>query len=208
MPRDPASARATRSTARRVDLIPTGAEAVARCEPIYETLPGWSESTVGAQIVRRAARRRARLPAAHRGADRRADRDGVDRPRSRRDDPRASSVRRRRTKVNTCFRPDSIARIAGKARRFEVASPRKRGGRAMSLHVDWDAVQHAGRAARAARSTSRASGSTRSSASRAAACASATCCRGSSSSRSRSCRRTRTRRRAARCAASSSSPST
>jgi adenylosuccinate synthase len=34
---------------RRVDLIPTGAEAVARCEPVYETLPGWQESTVGAR---------------------------------------------------------------------------------------------------------------------------------------------------------------
>ena len=27
--------------------IPTGAEAVAECTPVYETLPGWSESTVG-----------------------------------------------------------------------------------------------------------------------------------------------------------------
>jgi adenylosuccinate synthase len=33
----------------RVDLIPTGAEAVARCEPVYDTLPGWSDSTVGAR---------------------------------------------------------------------------------------------------------------------------------------------------------------
>ena len=32
-----------------VDLIPTGADAVARCRPVYETLPGWSESTVGAR---------------------------------------------------------------------------------------------------------------------------------------------------------------
>ena len=30
------------------DLIPTGADAVARCVPVYETLSGWSESTVGA----------------------------------------------------------------------------------------------------------------------------------------------------------------
>ena len=34
---------------RAVDLIPTGAEAVARCTPVYETLPGWKESTVGAR---------------------------------------------------------------------------------------------------------------------------------------------------------------
>jgi adenylosuccinate synthase len=32
---------------KRVELIPTGAEAVARCKPIYETLPGWKESTFG-----------------------------------------------------------------------------------------------------------------------------------------------------------------
>lgn len=29
------------------DTPPVGAEAFAHCEPIYETLPGWSESTVG-----------------------------------------------------------------------------------------------------------------------------------------------------------------
>ena len=32
-----------------VDLVPTGADAVARCVPVYETLPGWRESTVGAR---------------------------------------------------------------------------------------------------------------------------------------------------------------
>ena len=32
-----------------VELVPTGAEAVARCVPVYETLPGWRESTVGAR---------------------------------------------------------------------------------------------------------------------------------------------------------------
>jgi adenylosuccinate synthase len=31
------------------DLIPTGADEVARCKPIYETMPGWTESTVGAR---------------------------------------------------------------------------------------------------------------------------------------------------------------
>jgi adenylosuccinate synthase len=30
------------------DLVPTGADEVARCEPVYETLPGWKDSTVGA----------------------------------------------------------------------------------------------------------------------------------------------------------------
>jgi adenylosuccinate synthase len=32
-----------------LDLIPTGADAVAQCVPVYETLPGWQESTVGAK---------------------------------------------------------------------------------------------------------------------------------------------------------------
>ena len=29
------------------ELLPLGAEDAARCEPIYEELPGWRESTVG-----------------------------------------------------------------------------------------------------------------------------------------------------------------
>ena len=32
---------------RVVDTLPIGADDVARCQPIYETLPGWSESTFG-----------------------------------------------------------------------------------------------------------------------------------------------------------------
>ena len=28
-------------------LLPSGADAVADCVPVYETLPGWTESTVG-----------------------------------------------------------------------------------------------------------------------------------------------------------------
>jgi adenylosuccinate synthase len=32
-----------------IDLIPTGADAVALCVPEYETLPGWKQSTVGAK---------------------------------------------------------------------------------------------------------------------------------------------------------------
>ena len=30
-----------------IDLLPLGADDIARCEPIYETLPGWSEPTAG-----------------------------------------------------------------------------------------------------------------------------------------------------------------
>jgi adenylosuccinate synthase len=33
----------------RIDAPPSGAEVLARCEPIYESLPGWMQSTVGAR---------------------------------------------------------------------------------------------------------------------------------------------------------------
>jgi len=29
------------------DILPVGAETLAECEPIYEEMPGWKESTVG-----------------------------------------------------------------------------------------------------------------------------------------------------------------
>jgi adenylosuccinate synthase len=32
-------------------VAPTGAEALEQCEPIYETMPGWTESTVGIQKI-------------------------------------------------------------------------------------------------------------------------------------------------------------
>ncbi|MDR2156116.1 MAG: adenylosuccinate synthase [Burkholderiaceae bacterium] len=31
----------------QIDILPLGADDIARCKPIYETLPGWSERTVG-----------------------------------------------------------------------------------------------------------------------------------------------------------------
>jgi adenylosuccinate synthase len=31
----------------RSDILPVGAEALEACEPVYEELPGWKESTVG-----------------------------------------------------------------------------------------------------------------------------------------------------------------
>lgn len=34
---------------KRLDYLPTAADEQARCTPIYETLPGWSESTEGAR---------------------------------------------------------------------------------------------------------------------------------------------------------------
>lgn len=30
-----------------IDILPMGADDIARCTPIYETLPGWTQSTVG-----------------------------------------------------------------------------------------------------------------------------------------------------------------
>jgi adenylosuccinate synthase len=41
---------------KTTDIFPVGAEDAARCEPIYEEMPGWSESTVGAKSL-------AKLPA-------------------------------------------------------------------------------------------------------------------------------------------------
>jgi adenylosuccinate synthase len=41
---------------KAIDIFPVGAEDAARCEPIYEEMPGWKESTVGAKSL-------AKLPA-------------------------------------------------------------------------------------------------------------------------------------------------
>jgi adenylosuccinate synthase len=32
---------------RQIDMLPLGADEIARCIPRYERMPGWSESTVG-----------------------------------------------------------------------------------------------------------------------------------------------------------------
>lgn len=31
----------------KIDLLPMGADEIARCKPIYESIPGWTDSTVG-----------------------------------------------------------------------------------------------------------------------------------------------------------------
>ena len=36
---------------KQVDIFPVGAEDAARCEPIYEEMPGWKESTIGAKSL-------------------------------------------------------------------------------------------------------------------------------------------------------------
>jgi adenylosuccinate synthase len=30
-----------------IDILPMGADEIARCKPIYEVIPGWTETTVG-----------------------------------------------------------------------------------------------------------------------------------------------------------------
>ena len=42
---------AYRLDGKTVDLLPMGADEVAACEPVLETLPGWSESTVGGSTM-------------------------------------------------------------------------------------------------------------------------------------------------------------
>jgi adenylosuccinate synthase len=32
---------------RQIDILPLDADEIALCEPVYETLPGWSETTAG-----------------------------------------------------------------------------------------------------------------------------------------------------------------
>ena len=36
-----------RMNGQKQDILPFGAEMLAECEPVYEEMPGWSESTVG-----------------------------------------------------------------------------------------------------------------------------------------------------------------
>ena len=75
-----------------LDLIPTGAEAVAALHARLRDAARLERVDGRREVVRRAARQRARLSATDRGADRRADRDGVDRTRPRRNNPGPSSV--------------------------------------------------------------------------------------------------------------------
>lgn len=42
---------AYRYDGQRIDVVPQGAENYARCEPVLETLPGWTESTAGIRRI-------------------------------------------------------------------------------------------------------------------------------------------------------------
>ena len=58
--------------------MPGDTAQLAACEPVYETLPGWSAPTQGRRALRRSAARSARLRRAARGDHRRAGGDRVD----------------------------------------------------------------------------------------------------------------------------------
>jgi adenylosuccinate synthase len=76
------------------DILPVGAEELERCVPVYEEVPGWQGEHGGREDPRRPAQGGARLPGAGGEAVRRADRHDLNRPRPRRDDRAAPSVRR------------------------------------------------------------------------------------------------------------------
>jgi adenylosuccinate synthase len=76
----------------RIDILPLDADDIAACVPVYDTLPGWSESTFGVTRWDALAAERAPLSRAGRDLHRRADRHGLDRPGSRAHDPAAPSV--------------------------------------------------------------------------------------------------------------------
>ena len=88
---------------RLIDILPMGADDIARCEPIYETLPGWSQSTVGVTDYEEAARWPRALPAAHRRGHRRADPHGVDQPGPRPHDLAAPPLSWPRLQTNQAF---------------------------------------------------------------------------------------------------------
>ncbi len=85
-------------------LIPSGADAVAECIPVYETLPGWPESTVGVKsfdLLPTNARAYLRRVESLTGS---ADCDGIDRPGPQRDHRDASSVPlKRETACRICM---------------------------------------------------------------------------------------------------------
>ena len=94
---------------QRIDILPLDADDIVACEPIYETFPGWTESTVGVTAVGPAAAERAPLPRTRAGLHRRADRHGVDRPRPRAHDPAAPSVQGLSANLQNHERPEDTA---------------------------------------------------------------------------------------------------
>ena len=44
---------AYRCDGKTLEAAPSGADALERCEPVYEDMPGWNESTVGVKDYKR-----------------------------------------------------------------------------------------------------------------------------------------------------------
>ena len=80
----------------RLDHLPTAAARQARVTPVYETLPGWSETTAGRALLGRAAGAGDQVRAPHRGADRLPGGAALHQPGARRHHPRHRPVRRMR----------------------------------------------------------------------------------------------------------------
>lgn len=66
-----------------VDMLPVGADDVAGCVPIYETVPGWTETTFGVKTWEGLPKKRAALPETSGSIVWRAYRYRVHRPRAR-----------------------------------------------------------------------------------------------------------------------------
>ena len=76
-----------------LSVMPAGADAVAKCEPIYEEFPGWKESTFGCTDWDKLPRVRSPLSDASCGGRWCADRTRFDRSGPRTDDFAHGSVR-------------------------------------------------------------------------------------------------------------------
>ena len=63
-----------------IDILPVGRPMTLPLHPIYETLPGWTQSTVGVTQQRQTAARSTALPATHWKSDRCAHSHGVHQP--------------------------------------------------------------------------------------------------------------------------------
>ena len=66
--RDQGLRRLRAATASAIDILPLDADDIAACEPIYETFPGWSESTFGVTEWDKLPLERAPLPRARAGS--------------------------------------------------------------------------------------------------------------------------------------------
>jgi hypothetical protein len=78
----------------KIDLLPLGADDIERCKPIYESIPGWTDSTVGVTEYDKLPVKPP-LSGPYCRSDGRAHRHGVDQPRPRSHHPDAQPLQRR-----------------------------------------------------------------------------------------------------------------